>query len=467
MASFNYDTATRKAFMQFWDSQRQRRGIRLSGVSKTFAQRFHATVENLHSAKETGGSVDNHTADFVRSLGNVYYDKLVKVGLVEPRVTEATKEELQPDPVVRLGEFLTDYLARRTDIKASSKLVYGHVQRDLLRYFKANMPIEDITHGHVVDFGRYLKKRNLARPTIDRRISLARTIFADAVNHRLLDSNPFDGFRKSLKGIVSRNTKSRQHTVSRETSSSVLEHCPDAEWRCLIALSRFGGLRVPSEALSLRWSDIDWNRNLIHVPCPKLEHLDGHAVRDVPLFGELLPYLLECSEAADDGAEFVITRNRPPILKSGAGWANANLRTRFEKIIRKAGQEPWPRLWHNLRASRQTELADHFPSHVVCAWIGNSESVAREHYLKVTPEHMQRAVNGVSLPGVMPSVMPHDVDLPGIEPQSQIRLAADDSRNSSQRKKKRSHAEACDRSKMEDNGLEPMTFWLPARRSPN
>ncbi|MDA0809824.1 MAG: site-specific integrase [Planctomycetota bacterium] len=352
MASFNYDTATRKAFMQFWDSQRQRRGIRLSGVSKTFAQRFHATVENLHTAKETGGSIDNHTADFVRSLGDVYYDKLVKVGLVEPKSIEVTKEVPQLDPVVRLGEFLTDYLARRTDIKASSKLVYGHVQRDLLGYFKANMSIEDITHGHVVDFGRYLKKRNLARPTIDRRISLARTIFADAVNHRLLDSNPFDGFRKSLKGIVSRNTKSRQHTVSRETISSVLEHCPDAEWRCLIALSRFGGLRVPSEALSLRWSDIDWNQNLIHVPCPKLEHLDGHAVRDVPLFGELLPYLLECSEAADDGAEFVITRNRPPVLKSGAGWANANLRTRFEKMIRKAGQEPWPRLWHNLRASR-------------------------------------------------------------------------------------------------------------------
>jgi hypothetical protein len=94
----------------------------------------------------------------------------------------------------------------------------------------------------------------------------------------------------------------------------------------------------------------------------------------------------------------VITRNRPPVLKSGAGWANANLRTRFQKMIRSAGLEPWPRLWHNLRASRQTELADQFPSHVVCRWIGNSEDVAREHYLSVTPEHIERAISGSTLP---------------------------------------------------------------------
>ena len=424
-------------------------------------------MERLNEARCTGGSIDNHMMEYLNELGAVFYSKLVKVDLVEPRTAEAADELPEPELEVQLGKFLTDYLARRTDIKASSKLVYGHVQRDLLRYFKANMPIADITHGHVVDLGRHLKKRKLARPTIDRRISLARTMFADAVNHRLLDSNPFDGFRKSLKGIVSRNTKSRQHTVSQDIISSVLEHCPDAEWRCLIALSRFGGLRVPSEALSLRWSDIDWNRNIIHVPCPKLEHLEEHAVREVPLFGELLPYLLECSEAADDGAEFVISRHRPPALKSGAGWANANLRTRFEKIIRKAGQEPWPRLWHNLRASRQTELADEFPSHVVCAWLGNSESVAREHYLKVTPEHIQRAIKCNPLSRVMPQVMPHREAKDSTDPQGSDRVAVKDCRNSSPCKKKRPHAETCDRSEMEDRGLEPLTFWLPARRSPN
>ena len=34
-----------------------------------------------------------------------------------------------------------------------------------------------------------------------------------------------------------------------------------------------------------------------------------------------------------------------------------------------------------------------YPSHVVCAWIGNSEAVARKHYLQVTDEHFQRAAD--------------------------------------------------------------------------
>ena len=103
--------------------------------------------------------------------------------------------------------------------------------------------------------------------------------------------------------------------------------------------------------------------------------------------------------AAEPGLEFVITCNRPPVLKSGAGWAKANLRTRFEKIIKRAGLKLWPRLWHNLRACRQTELADLFPSsHVVCRWISNSEDIVREHHLSVTPEHIERAINGSALP---------------------------------------------------------------------
>ena len=45
------------------------------------------------------------------------------------------------------------------------------------------------------------------------------------------------------------------------------------------------------------------------------------------------------------------------------------------------------------RASRETELANEFPIHVVCEWIGNSMDVARRHYLQVTEEHFQKATS--------------------------------------------------------------------------
>ncbi len=37
------------------------------------------------------------------------------------------------------------------------------------------------------------------------------------------------------------------------------------------------------------------------------------------------------------------------------------------------------------------ELAERWPEHVVCAWIGNSKAVAREHYLQVTGVHLEQA----------------------------------------------------------------------------
>src|SRR5438046_9388898 len=64
----------------------------------------------------------------------------------------------------------------------------------------------------------------------------------------------------------------------------------------------------------------------------------------------------------------------------------------MERIIKRAGVKPWPKLFHNLRSTRQTELTEKFPSHVVCAWLGNSRAVAQDHYLQVTDAHFVQAV---------------------------------------------------------------------------
>ena len=37
---------------------------------------------------------------------------------------------------------------------------------------------------------------------------------------------------------------------------------------------------------------------------------------------------------------------------------NANLRSQFMKILARAGVKPWPKLFHNLRGTRQTELSE-------------------------------------------------------------------------------------------------------------
>ena len=63
-----------------------------------------------------------------------------------------------------------------------------------------------------------------------------------------------------------------------------IEYAPNGTWRLLIALSRFAGLRTPSEAFSLRWQDVDWERQRLTITSPKTEHLAGRGYRVIPLF---------------------------------------------------------------------------------------------------------------------------------------------------------------------------------------
>ena len=82
----------------------------------------------------------------------------------------------------------------------------------------------------------------------------------------------------------------------------VLDACPDAEWRLIFALSRYGGLRCPSEHLALKWSDVDWDAGKLRVPSPKTAHHEGKEFRFVPLFPELRKYLMEVYSAVPEGA---------------------------------------------------------------------------------------------------------------------------------------------------------------------
>jgi len=143
---------------------------------------------------------------------------------------------------------------------------------------------------------------------------------------------------------------------------------------------------MPSEALALKWSDIDWANERMTVRSPKTAHHHGKESRVVPIFPELRPYLDEAFAEAAEGTLRVVTRYRK--TEGGNFWSH------LSRLITRAGLTAWPRLWHNMRSSRQTELIEAFPSHVVCAWIGNSKAVADEHYLQVTDDHFARALQG-------------------------------------------------------------------------
>ena len=70
--------------------------------------------------------------------------------------------------------------------------------------------------------------------------------------------------------------------------------------------------------------------------------------------------------------------------------------------------EPWERLFHNLRASRQTELADKFPAHVVARWLGNSSAIVERHYLQTIEAHYEAACQPICAAKSLQSLMEMD-----------------------------------------------------------
>jgi integrase len=94
----------------------------------------------------------------------------------------------------------------------------------------------------------------------------------------------------------------RKYYVSPEDTRAILAAC-NPTWRIIVALARYGGLRCPSEVLSLKWEHVNFETNRMSVPSCKTEHHPGRAYRVCPIFVELRPYLDEAFDLAVDGAE--------------------------------------------------------------------------------------------------------------------------------------------------------------------
>ena len=127
---------------------------------------------------------------------------------------------------------------------------------------------------------------------------------------------------------------------------------------------------------------------------PKTEGC-GQGSRVVPMFERLRPHLEEAWDMAKEGQTHIIPEDLYlPAAHGPRGWVNCNLRTTFQKIVERSGLEPWPRLFHNLRASCESDLAREYPITTVCKWLGNTVAIAARHYVQVTDEEFQRAAQG-------------------------------------------------------------------------
>ena len=392
--------------IQFCDVNGRRRTLALGGnPPERFVNRAAEVVDDLLAAATYGTPIHADVTAWLDSLKDEQHGRFAAAGLVHSREKRTSAKP------VTVAEFADAYVERRTELRPSSRIVFEHVARNLRAFFKET-PLVDVTAGDCDDFGRWLgteartaiqverKGAALSPATVGKRLQLASTIFGDALKRRLISENPFRDTKKP--GAANPD---RQQYVPAAAVETLIERETDLEWRLLLALARYLGLRTPSEPFSLTWDCIDWEKRRIRINSPKTERI-GKPYRVAPILPEVMPHLERVFDAAPKGTVYVLDRlrQRDSVKATQQGfWGSINLRTRLEKMLKRAGIQQWPRLWHALRASAETDLAARFPLHTVTAWLGNTPTVATKHYLMVTDTDFDRAASECALHGALHS----------------------------------------------------------------
>jgi integrase len=342
-------------------------------------------IEELLDCLATGLPPNPKTKRWLDCLPDKVHDRISRYGLTPSRKESNT---------AWIDGFLV-WCLHRKKASPTSLQVYEKAAGNLRTYFRGRL-IESISRRDVDAFREWLlTKANRRRPgglapsTANKRLKTAKEWFELAKDRQWTDINPFDHL-KNLDAEAA-GPADNQVFVPRSVIDRLLDDAPDTEWKLLLTLWRFAGLRQ-LEPLALKWPDISWQAGRMTVTAPKQK--GRKRLRVIPIWPEVEPWLLAQSEEAPPGTEWVIWRRRykydtePEKRSTGSA-----LYGRLENQLKRLGIPAWPRLTHNLRASGETELeqSGRFRQWEIAYWWNHTKRVQEDHYLMVTDDAYERA----------------------------------------------------------------------------
>ncbi len=355
----------------------KRRTVHLGAMTDKQATTFEDRFESLLSSKKSGRAPELSVAEWIDGLDQRIADKFILWKIIKPRANADSPGLL---------DFVDAYIAGRTDVKPQTTVNHQQARRFLADFLKSQKQMDkllsEFTELDAEKFRNWLKAQGCAENYCRTHCKNVKMFFRAAVRDRKIPGNPFDGMATQSVSIPD-----KLRFVSADDVRKIMDEAPDVEWRVLLALSRWGGLRIPSEIKELKWDHISWSAQRITIMVPKLERYQGKDRRIIPLFPELLPVLREAQELAPEGSVYVLPR-----LRKGK-----NLRTQFNKFVIRAGVKMWVKPFMNMRSTRETELTGRFPIKTVAEWMGHDPKISLSHYQQVLPEHWEQAT---AQPGV-------------------------------------------------------------------
>ena len=360
-------------------------------VSAKDADSVRIRVESILNAKALNLPLAPDLVHWLTDISDKFHSKLAKTGLIEPRKQTT------------LVTFISPYIESKTDNTEVTKVNKRITASTLYHFFGKDRDPKTITEKEVQDYVVWLSCHRIKKDkaiaatvkpaTVGTRLQHGIEFFRAMLEAKVITNNPFASV-KSIKDV----DETQKVYIPDEDIHKVMKFAPDAEWRLIIALWRFGGLRRSSEVLRLKWEHVRWDQGKIIIPISKTAR-HGKSSRVIPIFHELSGPLREVRDQAGKEDVYVIEKHCPKMMKMSEGRKEgnhaANLIPAFNKIVTSAGLKPWPMPGHNMRGSLVTDLYNgKYPDigiHTIAKWLGHSPEVAMKHYTRVKEADYEKA----------------------------------------------------------------------------
>ena len=332
---------------------------------------------------------------------------------------ESKKEEFKQgstrdpstDTLQEYGNWWLTYRAPSQGLRPATIDLYKLTLNRLYGYFGESTLLRHITAQSAEMFLAQLQPLNgnaeLSRWTRHGILRQCKTLFGDAVERDFISKNPFH----KLKGPKTSVTP--WYYLKPEQYKELLRVTPTVREKVFYSLAYTAGLRL-TEALALRWSDIDFNKEELSVinrdgtdTLPPF-HIKDYEVRTIPLPTHTIRLLLELQPEAPDNVPYVIlTKDRLELIMKkwqrckalSKPWYNRyyanNMQRNFRERIRIADIRKGGRTLtiHTLRkCCCQNWIQQGLPINVVKQLMGHSDiKTTEKYYSQLTDEQKAQA----------------------------------------------------------------------------
>ena len=252
------------------------------------------------------------------------------------------------------AEWLDTYQGRtRRGLRDATPAEYRRtLLRDAVPFF-GTMRLADVAPRDVRSHAASIAARGVSMNTVRLAVAPVRALLATAHEDGIIPTNPASGIRITRPAEIEHDEGGARALTPAELGR-LLEETPESS-RLLVRLLAETGLRI-SEALALRWGDVDMGRRRVQVRRRLYRGRVGppksrYGVRDVPVTVDLAQALWDARKAARGPLDV-----DPVFASASGGYLSAgNVARRVLKpAARRAGLER--AAFHTLRHTCATEL---------------------------------------------------------------------------------------------------------------